>query len=459
MTGQLGNRTPRAVYYFDGLRGEVVTVRLRVIGGDLDPVLTVFDSDGNVLGNSDDSGGEFDAIISTQRIPHSGRYYIVAGRFGYGLGSTGGEYALTLERIGISSTPGSVLRYGDSVVYNITNGEPLVYYSFRAIRGDIVDVELKRHSGDLDPYLQVLQMVDGNFFVIAYNDDVLGAESPDAMIANLLIEETGIYMIEASRYGQAAGDTSGSFVLTLEEADNSGVGNSVQAPARILLGDVVEGELDDDRYERFYSFEARQNDIITIRMSRIGGRLDSFLVLTNAVLQSLAENDDIAENQNSEITEYIVPSNGTYYIIATRFEREDGETSGRFRLELQSLGNAFDSVAEGVPRIAYGTTATGNIDDETSAVMYAFWGVEGDTVTVSMNRGDGDLDPVVAILNSDRRRMIYDDDGGGGNNARINRYELRYTGIYYVRAERYSGSEGNSSTSGSFILVLARRFD
>jgi len=58
--------------------------------------------------------------------------------------------------------------------------------------------------------------------------------------------------------------------------------------------------------------------------------------------------------------------------------------------------------------------------------------VAGDVITVSMTRSDGDLDPFLRLLNGDLNSLVSDD---------------------------YSGSTGNANTSGSFILVLARRFD
>jgi hypothetical protein len=358
--------------------------------------------------------------------------------------------------VGVSSASGSTLRYGDSVINTINNMSPQIYYSFRAERGDIVHVTMQRVSGNLDPYLQV---VNSNAFVIADNDDVLGSPSLDAEIDALVIEETGTYIIIASRFGQAAGTSSGAFVLNIEEARNSGLGNSPQAAVPMLTGDTLRGELTSDIFARYYYFEASANDLITIRMNRVGGSVDSFVVLANASLQELVSDDDSGGGQNALIESYLIPADGRYYIIATRFEGEGGTSVGPFELELQSLGNAFDNVLAGVQRISYGSTITGRIDDVTPELMYAFRGVTGDAVTVSLNRGDGDLDPVVSILNGDLAPLISDDDSGGGQNARIIRYVIPQTGIYYIRATRFSGEEGSVNTAGSFILVLARRLD
>jgi hypothetical protein len=458
VSGSLGAAAPQQVYTFSGQRGEVIALDLQVTGGNLDPVLTISTSSGELVASADDSGGSRVPALSALRLPQTDTYRVAVGRFGYALGSTSGSYTLSLERVGVSSASGSMLRYGDQVINSISNMTPQLYYSFRASRGDIVNIRMRRVSGDLDPYLQV---VDSQTFVLADNDDTLGSPTPfDSSIEGLVIEEDGIYVIVASRYGQAAGTSSGNFVLVLEEADNSGLGNTPQTALPLRPGERIDSDLTNRQFARYYRFEAQADDIISIRMSRgATGALDSFLVLADAGLTELISDDDSGGGQNALIDQYRIPTTGTYYIIATRFDREAGTTTGAFRLELETLGNAFAEIAEGVQRIGYGMTLTGRIDDRTPEVLYAFWGVEGDTLTVSMNRGDGNLDSVVSILDSQQRPLVTDDDSGGGQNARIGSYRIPATGTYYIRATRYSGTTAPTDTEGSFVLVLARRFN
>jgi hypothetical protein len=139
---------------------------------------------------------------------------------------------------------------------------------------------------------------------------------------------------------------------------------------------------------------------------------------------------------------------------------KDGTSVGAYRLQLTIEGNAFNGVPANIQHITYGSTVTGTVDDTTTQVLFAFWGVEGDVITTSMSRADGDLDPVLSVLNSDQRPLVSNDDSGQDTqNARIDRYKIPSTGVYYVRATRYSGSNGSTNTHGSFIVVLARRFD
>jgi hypothetical protein len=458
--GSISNRTPRAVYTFDGLRGEAITARLRVSTGDLDALLILQTADGRVLAMRDDAttaDGWRGGIIDGLRLPANARYSLVVTRFGGPLGSTSGDFALTVERVGVGSESGSALRYGDSIIAEISNTQPQLYYSFYAQQGDILQISMTRVSGDLDPYLQI---VDSASTVIAFNDEVIGSPSFDAVVEGLVIQQTGVYVIVAARYGGTAGTSSGTFLLSLVTTENSGLRNTPQTAQVIRLGDQVDGELTNANPSNYFAFDALQNDLITIRMARRGGALDSYLALYDNTLRELASNDDAPDTQNAAIEQFLIPASGRYIIRATRFEGDPNGvlTVGRYQLQISGGGNVFDAVPPDVARITYGTTVTGRLDDVVPSLDYAFYGVAGDAVSVSLSRGDGNLDPVVALLDAQGRVLAQDDDGGTEQNARIDRYVLPADGVYYVRAARYSGTTGNINTFGSYILVLARRF-
>lgn len=453
--GNIDNATPRRVYAFDGLRGEFISLRLQTTSGNLDPVLLVLDSSGNILAQRDDSEGGRDVNIASVRIPQTDRYFVVVGRFGYDLGTTAGSYDLRLERIGVSFEDGSGLRFGDNVLNTITDIYPRVYYTFRARRGDIISVRMERTSGDLDP---ALQLVDSNGVVLAENDEIEGSGSLDAGIIGHVIEADGTYVIIATRYGQVAGRSSGGFVLTLESGASSGLGRTAEAPIPLLVDQPYEGEITAARYQQFYRFEGRQYDLVTIQMRRNGGALDSFLVLTDDQQNVLTQNDDDGESQNSAIRQFALPYDGVFYVVATRFQQESGATTGAYTLTLSVEGNAFDGAPGDIQRMVYGSAASGTLDDLVPRIVLAFYGAAGDVITLSMTRSGGDLDPVIALLDTNQQLLISDDDGGGAQNALIERYTLPASGVYYIQAARYEGAD-RPTTRGSFVLVLAQRFD
>ncbi len=461
VSGTLNNSTPDAVYQFTGLRGDVIAIDLTVTSGDLDPMVTLTDSQGDVIALSDDAAvegrGSRDLHLESLHIPRSDQYSLVVARFGYGLGITSGGYTLAVDRIGVSSASGSALRYGDSVYNTITDSTPQVYYSFRAARGDVISVRMQRASGDLDPALMI---VNSQSQIIANNDDSPG--TLDAAINGFIVRDDGVYVIIASRFGEAAGRSKGSFVLTLNSAAQSGLGRTVEFALPILPGVAVQGEITDDADAEFYAFDGKRDDIVTIRMNRASGDLDAFLSLLDGSQREIITDDDSGGGQNSLINRYVLPADGRYTIVATRYERDSGDTQGQFQLLLDVSGStrgdgAPNSTAQGVPRIDYNSTVSGSITSDATQVFYAFVGQEGDQVTVTMSRIDGNLNSRVAILNAARSPLISDDDSGGNQNARIDSFTLPTTGVYYIVATRYSGSQGDPNTTGSYSLTLIKR--
>lgn len=451
LNGRIDDATPRVVYSINGTRGEVVRFRLQATGGDLDPVLVIFTAAGEILFNRDDSNGSRN-VETNLTFQDNGQFTVVVGRFGYALGTTTGTYELSVERVGILSTEGTTLQYGIPVTNTITNMQPQIYYTIQANEGDIINIEMVRSSGNLDPTLQVM---DRNRELIAENDDADGT-TRNSRIEGLVIRETGSYIVVATRYGEAAGNSVGSFVLTVGETDDSGLGNTRQAPMTLTFNETIEDQLTRDQYQRFYQFTGRTNQLVTVTMDRAAsaGQLDAYLILANAGFQLMTEDDDSGSGANARIDRYRLPADGIYYIIATRFEGENGTSWGSYRLTLQDEGDAFGTVPPEIPRLLYGTSLQDVITNEDPDSLYAFWGTQGERVIIAMDATGGDLDPVLELLDNNRVRMVRDDDGGANNNARIARYELPYSGVYYIRTMRYDGTAGNPNTTGTYNLTL-----
>lgn len=451
ISGFLDGDNPRDVFFVDGLRGEVIRFELTATDGDLDPVLAVFDDVGQLALFRDDSAST-SGVYHDLTMQRTGRYFVVVGRFGYSLGATAGSYELRMTRKGVLSESGSTLRYGDSVIGAISDANAEVYYTFQAEQGDILTISMLRSSGTLDPYLRV---VDSDRFVIAENDDQAGAETRNARIDGLIIQESGAYIIMATRYD----DSSGSFVLSVEEAENSGAGISPQAPLPIHYGDSRSASLSPEHHERFYAFDASENDLITISMTRGDrGDLDSFLYLTDSEFSPLAEDDDSGEGQNAKIIDFRIPAAGRYYIIATRFDGNIGTTSGDYLLGLELLDDPFISVPPGAVSLELGASVTGLINGDNQADIYAFYGRQGQVLSISMTRVDGNLDALLELLNSAQEVVTRNDDRAGNDqNALIDNFALPATGAYYIRARRYAGADGDADTAGSYVLVLAER--
>ncbi|MBK8020200.1 MAG: PPC domain-containing protein [Chloroflexi bacterium] len=326
--GQISDAQSRAVYTFDGLRGDVVSLSLSITGGDLEPMLLLFDSGAGLVDLPDQAPGR-DVRVSSFVIPTSDVYRVVVTRYGDRLGTTSGDFSLTLNRIGVSSQQGSVLRYGDSVYNAVDDDNPRVFYSFQGARGDVVNVLMQRASGNLDP---TLQLVNSRSEVMAENDDRPG--STDAAISAYTLREDGVYAIIASRYGEESGPSQGAFVLTLTTGEQSGLGGSIEFAIALTPGTPVRGSIGSARQMQIYRFEGRRGQSVTVRMDRRGGDLDSLVIIADAAGRELIEDDDTGGGQNAAIIDFQLPADGVYLVLATRFERNAGTTAGEYELSV-----------------------------------------------------------------------------------------------------------------------------
>lgn len=111
---------------------------------------------------------------------------------------------------------------------------------------------------------------------------------------------------------------------------------SAQDSESIEYDETVTGELDSQTYEQSYSFEGEEGDTIIIRMTATSEepRLDSYLFLEDAQGNELAFDDDSAGNLNSLLGPFTLPEDGTYTVIASRFQQENGTSEGTYDLRV-----------------------------------------------------------------------------------------------------------------------------
>ncbi|NJL95469.1 MAG: hypothetical protein HC915_17955 [Anaerolineae bacterium] len=110
------------------------------------------------------------------------------------------------------------------------------------------------------------------------------------------------------------------------------------ASATPLSGNAAQGVINRQNPAVAYTFQGTQGELVTIDMSRTFGSLDTFLILLNPDGSELIRNDDsplaTSLRTDSTIPNVILPTTGTYTIVATRFGQTIGGTEGNFLLNL-----------------------------------------------------------------------------------------------------------------------------
>jgi Bacterial pre-peptidase C-terminal domain len=341
VNGRITDQAFRVVYVFNGAAGEIVDAVLQRTEGNLDPLLLLLDGNNTVLAYQDDGAPQFGAVLANITLPADGTYYVVASRFGQQEGSTNGAFSLTLKRVGIAGDPrlresAAPINFGDSSVQSLDDSQPQVLYTFGALRGEVITIQMQRVSGDLDP---TLILADATGKVLLINDE--DPDSPgtlDAAIRDFRIPESGNYLVAAMRFGGASGTTRGAYNLSLNRLGGDSLGLSPETAAALDTGSIASGEISDEVIQRYYWVRVSAGQTLRIEVKRTSGNLDPVISLTSLDLRTIVEQDNRVRGQSARITAYKPPIDATLLVVVSRFNGQTGRTAGSYEIRLSQGG-------------------------------------------------------------------------------------------------------------------------
>ncbi len=336
LVGQIGD-VPEKVYAFSATRGDLISITMQRISGDLDPFVILADASGTVQTLSDDdpaSPGTLDAGLRDWLIRKSGNYLIVATRFGRVSGQSAGAFSLALDRVApaeMGRTPerAALLDYGASAAGTIDGDNAGRYYRFEAHKGDVITLTAERTRGNLDP---TLTLFSADLKKIADHDQ--GQRGQSARISAFTAPKDADYLVLVSRYAGDAGFTAGDYSLSLVGRQGVTVG-----PNGVLLlayGSAVSSSIDRANPSQEYVFQSKAGDLINLEMSVTTGDLEPQLLLFDATRHLLAQVDP--RSGDAQIAAFKLPAKGAYIVLATRHGRAGGTTSGSYLLTLTQAG-------------------------------------------------------------------------------------------------------------------------
>jgi hypothetical protein len=115
------------------------------------------------------------------------------------------------------------------------------------------------------------------------------------------------------------------------------VENIFASAVPIQFGVPLGGVIENAAPYQAYTFEGRTNDAVTISMEATGGSLDTFLFLLDGAGNIVQVNDDADVGiTNSLISSALLPFDGTYTIVASRYAKRIGATEGPYTLNITS---------------------------------------------------------------------------------------------------------------------------
>lgn len=314
-TGSLSDSQQQQYFVLGGQQGDFVRVILTVTDGTLQPELSIRNADLVVI--SQQAGGREGEVVVYATLPAAG-WYLIEARLAGGSGS----YSLYATRLA-----GGVVEPGQLVTGSFVSDAPVVSYVFSAAIGDQVFASLTSLSaqGAIHPEVAILDL---NLQPL----DLQASEGVQAR-ARTVIPRSGTYILRV-RDTLAADGGNYSVALRLVPVEID------KLPVQVVsYNNTYKGSIDNQNPINYYRFAGKAGELVTLDMRAVdvpgaAGILDPFLILTDAELNELAFNDNVAGTRNARIVQYALPADGDYYVLATRPGLILGSSTGEYDLEI-----------------------------------------------------------------------------------------------------------------------------
>ncbi len=240
------------------------------------------------------------------------------------------------------NTPATLISIGQTVNGEINPaGERDIYY-FEGSSGQEVTIEMTRSSGNLDPYIE---MYRPNGSYLAYDDD--GAGYPNARLV-IRLPDSGRYQIVARAY---ASSQTGAYTLRI----TAGTSGRDTDDGRWLTHDRwLNAQINPSNDEDWYYFSGIAGRLISIRMNKSGGNLDSYLELYDSGGSRIAYDDDGGgwDTRNAWLVT-VLPRTGNYRVKARSY---NNASSGPYAIRLRMV----DANNYALNRPAYASSVEGS---------------------------------------------------------------------------------------------------
>lgn len=291
-------------------QGDFIRVEL-TRGATLDAtvrVLTRINQTLSVISRTSQNTSELEVVFAT--IPQTGWYLIEVERE-----SGIGDYTLTPARISDTLLTTETATQAE---FDAENNS--LFFVFNATINERVFVNLTVTDGrNLEPELTIFDL----------NQNQLEQRSSTGaqVRATLNVPRSSPYIVQIKNLGTGTG----SFELQLRRipVDISKLPIRDAEYNRDYRGVInITGPID------YYRINGKAGELLTIEMVAIGNSnlLDSYLILADSNLNELIFNDNASASRTARITQFALPADGDYFILASRAGLGRGTTEGSYRL-------------------------------------------------------------------------------------------------------------------------------
>lgn len=267
----------RSSYTFEAKEGDVLVISLRSTS--FDPIVYLLDANGNELKRDDDSGGEFNSLISGFSVPVTGTYTIQAASFS---DSASGQFTLSLDSI-----EPQIIEYGQTIQLEPEAASSVA--TFTASEGDAIVVTLET-TADYSNMGIEMNVPEGTIEYGSYISDQLHRLGP------YTVQQTGTYVLNV-RSSEAA-------EITLRRLET----------VPLVIGDATTATFDDAQQQIYFRLDVDVPTVVDIMVDS-QNRLDTKLELISPYGYSEEFSDDTESSVDPGFSSKLLSTVGTYYLV------------------------------------------------------------------------------------------------------------------------------------------------
>lgn len=405
-------------------------------GAAVDPMLGIYDAQGNQLAFNDDANGTLNSALQWSPT-ESGEVFVEVSAF---LDSGTGAYRLAVssaaapqDDAGGDANTRARIQPGRAVNGNIEYTGDTDWYRLSTRTGQRYHIALAGAEGEGalgDPLLRVL---DGDGNELAFNDDAEGSLNS---ALEFVPSSNGDVFVEAGGYG---GAHAGAYTLIVnaERMPTDNTSGDRNTRGRLAVGGSVDADLGYAQDQDWYRIRLQEGESYRFTLNSSGQSPlgDPLLRLYNAAGEEVAVDDDGGDGLNSYL-EFTAPSTGNYFLGAASFA--DGSTGG-YTLAARAGDVPADNTTD-ASLSADGDYREGVLSPAGDRDWYRINLTEGQGMRVSLTgtqTPDTIGDPMLVLYGADGVEILRDDDGGDGLNSWFE-YSAAQAGAYYLEARGFT---------------------
>lgn len=318
ITGEL-TESSRPIWTFSGEAGQLVTIILTPLDGQLDMIFDLISPDGMILVMQDETfAGDAEVLVGYE-LPFTGEYQVRLHSFG----DKAGAYTLAVDEGGENTTnfyDAGDLVYGDVEQESWQVNEAHTWF-FAGTSGDEITLSVTPLNDNLDADIWLL---DPELRRLAQKDEALSGE---AETISLILPTDGLYTIVVREFFGEPGDYEISILAKgYDNLEDMGEISYYQEPAS--------GSLSAGKGAIWY-FAGEEDDHINLTLTPLDQTGDFVLILQDPTGTEVARTDLGLAGEVERLRNFALTSSGQWAIVVREFFDE----GGAYELELQKIEN------------------------------------------------------------------------------------------------------------------------